>query len=147
MPRNLEAKRAYDLEYGKKNYARKLELNREWKRRSGYKADRQKAIAATKKWQAANPDKVKLLRRKRQLKDMYGLSIEQFEAMYQAQDGRCAACADPLFDEPHGRHVDHCHATGKVRGILCGGCNIALGHAKDDTERLKALIRYLEKSK
>ena len=147
MPRDAEAKRKYDLEYVKKNYARKLELNRLWRNRTGYKPDPKKAVAATRKWQDANPERVKLTRWKRQLRKMYGLTIEEYEAMLRTQQGRCASCNDALTDKLHGRHIDHCHATGKVRGILCGGCNIALGHAKDDVERLKSLIRYLEKSR
>lgn len=145
MPRNIEAKRKYDLEYLRKNYERRLAANRRWRKKTGYKNDPKKAVEATRKWQAANPEKVRLARRKRQLREMYGITIEQFDAMLLDQGGKCASCDDALADTKHGRHIDHCHATGKVRGILCSGCNIALGHAKDDVERLKALIRYLEK--
>jgi hypothetical protein len=40
--------------------------------------------------------------------------------------------------------VDHCHQTGKVRGLLCRDCNLSIGHMKDSVERLKAAIKYLE---
>ena len=63
--------------------------------------------------------------------------------MLLAQDNRCAACNDALIGRSH---LDHCHTTGKIRGILCSGCNIALGHARDDVSRLRLLIAYLEKN-
>lgn len=142
MTRNMPAKRRYDLDYAKRNYARRLEANRLWKKRSGYKPDREKAIAASRKWQAANPEKVKLARRRRHFMKQYGISLEEYEGLLKEQNGRCAACGDELLGR---NHLDHCHTTGIIRGILCSGCNVALGHAKDDVGRLKALIRYLNK--
>lgn len=63
--------------------------------------------------------------------------------MYDTQSGKCAACRDSLtFDR--NTHVEHNHATGTIRGLVCRWCNVALGFAKDDTSRLRALIRYLE---
>ena len=69
----------------------------------------------------------------------YGITPEEYDAIEAAQFGRCAACgikSDRL-------QVDHCHDTGKIRGLLCGNCNSALGHAKDDVDRLMALVAYL----
>lgn len=141
MPRNAEAKKLYDKEYNKRNYARKLELNRLWREKTGYRYDKKKALAATKKWQSENQEKVRSYRRSRHLKEVYGLSVDEYDYILASQNGRCGACKEEFVGKPH---VDHCHATGRVRGILCGGCNIALGHAKDDVERLKSLIGYLE---
>jgi hypothetical protein len=58
-----------------------------------------------------------------------------------AQWGQCAVCEVATPD----LEVDHCHERGRhhVRGLLCHNCNSALGHAKDDVERLRALIDYL----
>jgi Autographiviridae endonuclease VII len=88
----------------------------------------------------------------RQIKDSnlrrtYGITVEQFEEMEQAQGGLCAACGRP----PRGRgknlvlHVDHCHETGRVRGLLCSKCNLAMGNADDDPALLRALADYLER--
>jgi predicted nucleic acid-binding Zn ribbon protein len=75
---------------------------------------------------------------------LYGLTQSQYDQMLTNQDGRCAICRT---DVPGGRgtwHVDHCHTTGKIRGLLCSSCNVMLGHAKDDVDRLRAAITYLE---
>ncbi|MEU9946909.1 endonuclease VII domain-containing protein [Streptomyces sp. NPDC047939] len=72
----------------------------------------------------------------------YNLTSEQYAEMVAAQDGRCAIC-----DEKATRrlHVDHNHATGAVRQLLCSHCNHAIGHAKEDPARLRAMIAYLER--
>ena len=80
----------------------------------------------------------------------YGLTLEDYRAMREKQGGKCAACADPTSERGAERsstteHVDHCHATGKVRGLLCARCNVALGMARDDIRVLRGLIEYLEK--
>lgn len=72
----------------------------------------------------------------------YGLTEDDYDRMLEQQCSNCAACqkASGLRLQ-----VDHCHETGRVRGLLCGNCNSALGHAKDDIDRLRALIAYLER--
>lgn len=72
---------------------------------------------------------------------VYGLSLEDFTSLAAAQNGRCAIC----LEVPTGRgfHVDHCHLTGRIRGLLCRGCNLALGQMKDDPARLMRAADYL----
>jgi hypothetical protein len=75
---------------------------------------------------------------------MYGLTVEQYEALLERQAGRCAICRT---DEPGGRgnwHVDHCHESNAVRGLLCATCNVGLGMFRDDPTRLAAAIAYLK---
>ena len=61
-------------------------------------------------------------------------------------DGRCQCCKAPLsISLAKQVHIDHCHKTGMVRGILCQQCNLLLGLANDDPSILRACIRYLEK--
>ena len=71
----------------------------------------------------------------------YGMSSEEFTGLVSAQNGRCAIC----FEIPTGIgfHVDHCHRTGRIRGLLCRGCNLALGNMKDDPARLIRAADYL----
>lgn len=73
----------------------------------------------------------------------FGLTVEQYRGMFEAQGHRCAICGK----EETGRKrlsVDHCHATGRVRALLCRACNTLLGNADDSVERLRACITYLE---
>lgn len=73
----------------------------------------------------------------------YGLTPEQVEAM--AAEG-CGICGTTEWTGRHRRpHVDHCHETGAIRGILCHGCNVSIGHFRDDIELLRAAIVYLER--
>lgn len=77
----------------------------------------------------------------------YGLTEEAFNLMLLSQGGVCAACGSDkwggVWNKPN---IDHCHKTGKVRGVLCGRCNRVLGLVRDDTKLLKSLINYLLKT-
>lgn len=75
----------------------------------------------------------------------YGLTLEQRARMWASQDGRCAVCGVGIPLDDKKTHIDHCHETGKIRGILCQGCNIALGQIKDDVGVLRKMIAYLER--
>lgn len=105
----------------------------------------------SKKWASENKDKViayrrkyrpiAVERRKWQLRlTEYGVTQEMFYDMLTDQNGRCKICCDEFVKEPH---VDHCHSTGRVRGLLCSRCNTALGLARDSTEILTRMIAYL----
>lgn len=64
--------------------------------------------------------------------------------MLDAQGGGCAICGERNPKGKHsGFHVDHCHKTGRVRGILCHGCNVSLGHFKDDPALLRRAAEYV----
>lgn len=74
------------------------------------------------------------------LRAKYGLSATAYLSMLAHQQGRCAICND-LMAEPH---VDHDHATGATRGLLCAQCNFGLGCFKDNIRSLANAIVYLE---
>lgn len=82
--------------------------------------------------------------RKYALKKFFGLTLDQYAAMLIEQHGRCAICGTTKSSNVT-KHlcVDHDHGTGKVRGLLCHGCNRGLGFLKDDVELLAAAIKYL----
>jgi hypothetical protein len=79
-------------------------------------------------------------------KNLYGLSQEAYYTLLGEQGGACAVCGsdDWLTRVPH---IDHDHITGKVRGVVCRKCNLALGHLGDDLNTAKSMVRYLEKCK
>jgi hypothetical protein len=64
--------------------------------------------------------------------------------MYNEQAGVCKACEEPIPYVGQDVNVDHCHASGKVRGLLCRGCNGALGMLGEDPDRILGLLRYAE---
>lgn len=74
------------------------------------------------------------------LKNEYKITVEDFDKMLISQCGKCATCSKELKKF----HIDHDHASGRVRGLLCGQCNQALGLVKDSPEVLKSLAAYLE---
>lgn len=82
------------------------------------------------------------------LKHHYGLTVEDYERLIEEQNNSCACCSDPwdsvVVRQAHARWcVDHNHATGEVRGLLCNACNAMLGQAQDNVDRLAAGIVYL----
>jgi hypothetical protein len=74
----------------------------------------------------------------------FGVTAEQYGDMYKQQKGCCALCDIHSTEFNKKLAVDHCHVTGKVRGLLCATCNIGLGQFKDKTEVMKKAIEYLE---
>lgn len=75
------------------------------------------------------------------LKNKYGITLEDYKCMFEAQDGVCAICEES--EEGRLLAVDHCHETNKVRGLLCGSCNRALGLFKDDPILLSRAKEYV----
>lgn len=73
---------------------------------------------------------------------VYGIPVDAYDALYVAQDGRCAICRRAT-GKTRRLAVDHDHATGKVRGLLCRVCNSMLGHARDDIEFFLRAAAYL----
>lgn len=75
------------------------------------------------------------------LRNLYGITLEEYEAMKARQAGVCAirGCGRPLRD------LDHCHKSGAVRGLLCRPCNLAIGLMDDSNDRIRGLIEYLER--
>ena len=85
-------------------------------------------------------------KRRPHLKKLYGISPPEYDAMLAAQSGRCAVCGMAAGDAPRGvLYVDHDHSTGRVRALLCSGCNGALGQAREDPKTLRALADYMER--
>lgn len=102
--------------------------------------ERQKNKERAARSRKSNPEAC----RKYRLKKKYGMTVAAFEAMLKAQDERCAICGIPHSEAARGGlHVDHDHATKKVRGLLCTNCNKGIGCLMDDPGLLAAAVLYL----
>lgn len=132
----------YNRKYYLANKERLAAHQREYYQRT--KAKRQ---AWAKTYRERKPEAI----RDRRIRRVYGISGAEYAALFRAQDGLCAVCRRP--DESQARRasseqlaIDHDHSTGRVRGLLCTSCNLALGHLKDDPLRIRALLDYIETS-
>lgn len=140
-------------------------------KRRHYQANREKILAKQREKRAGMRDEInrkareyyaknKVLIRDQIRERKYGLSSEDIIALANAQGNRCAACGrsfEELYEHwrftyvdtdgrtPSTPDVDHDHRTGANRGLLCHGCNLAIGHVDDSPERLRALADYLER--
>lgn len=94
------------------------------------------------------PEKV-AKRRNYVLNRKYGITLQEEKNFYDKQNGKCATCKLKFKEySAAGKNnfkVDHCHKTGKVRGLLCDKCNMALGLFKENTESIKNILNYLYK--
>lgn len=107
------------------------QLKKEWRARGGHAAEYQR-----------NKDKY----RDTYMKRVYGISLEEYNAMAENQNGLCYVCNNP----PNGGKrlaVDHCHKTGNVRRLLCTNCNTTLGLINEDILIMNKLIKYIEEHK
>jgi hypothetical protein len=74
----------------------------------------------------------------------YGLTLEQYSNLFIKQNNKCGICGCVFINKKH-THIDHNHKTGTVRGLLCHGCNTAIGLFKESTNNLKSALKYLKK--
>lgn len=118
--------------------------------RLAYASNPDRARKTSRDWYAANKERVRESVRSRK----YGIAPEEIAEMRVRQGGRCAACGlhegelPPTHDRaPKTLDVDHDHVTGAVRGLLCHGCNLALGNAGESPERLRLLADYIERTR
>jgi len=81
------------------------------------------------------------------LKKNYGISEAEYLNLLRGQNGVCKMCKQNSHLKSGRLAVDHCHKTGKIRGLLCTKCNTGIGMFEDNVELLKAAIKYLEESK
>jgi hypothetical protein len=125
------------------------------KRRLHREAHREELRLASKKWYANNRDRAAakarerrrldpLLTRRVNLKKTHGITLEAYEVMLKRQGGKCAICGTPEVETRRALVVDHDHATGTRRSLLCGECNLGLGKFKDDYTLLVKAAEYLE---
>ncbi len=98
---------------------------------------------AMKEYYANNKDKSK----NRMLIRNYGISLEDYNKMLFEQNGNCYIGEKHYTEQKKSLSVDHCHITGNIRKLLCSNCNTSLGLLKEDIDRVKKLIEYIEENK
>jgi Zn-finger nucleic acid-binding protein len=102
--------------------------------------------AHRRRWRANNPgykryEETDDAKRERKLVRKYGITLAEYDGMHTAQGGVCAICNEPERIDRR-LAVDHCHVTGRVRGLLCAMCNTAIGKLRDSTELLERALHY-----
>lgn len=127
------------LSYGRALYRRQIESGTYWR-------DRNKGVVLERRREAYKRSEYD-----KHLRDKYGISEQDYERLLVEQGGRCAICRTDNPPSWKGRkratwHIDHDHATGVVRGLLCFNCNSGLGHFKDSDARLIAAADYLRRT-
>jgi hypothetical protein len=89
-------------------------------------------------------EKQSLINRRNKIKAAFGITLEQFDEILLSQNGGCAICNTKTPGGKGNFHVDHCHSTGRIRGLLCHHCNVGLGHFRDSPSLLVAAAQYVE---
>lgn len=134
------------------------ETNKEWQ-----KSNPKKHAAQMARWRKANPEKSKATlkkyasslkgkesQRRAVIKRRYGITLEQYNQLFLKQNGCCGSCGRPDNGNGGNLCVDHNHITGKIRGLLCHFCNMALGNLFGDekgSELICNLAAYVENGK
>lgn len=134
---------AYDKEYRKQYYLKNKQKEIEYA--ANYRNENKEKI---KKDRKDNPDKHKNYNLKRD----YGITVEDYNSLLEDQNFSCASCGisttelenNNQWKRHHKLVVDHCHETGRIRGLLCNNCNTALGMVKESLAVLEGLKRYVE---
>lgn len=163
MPRDIQHLKEYQKQWYRKNIEHCREKSKQWDL-----ANAERCKATTRAWRETNREKIKEYRRlyyqKRKaagnpikcsltkeearnicLKKKYGISLDDYNHMLSAQKECCALCGRHKNDFKRSLHVDHCHTTKKVRGLLCANCNTAIGKFKEDFALLDKAKEYLTK--
>lgn len=134
-------------QYRLTNLAKCREADRNYRKRNP-----ERVAQVTRNYRAANTEKIS--KAKRKYREANAVKLRHYHrrhahgtdgvAELNAQGGVCAICKTSLSLNSRSTCVDHCHASGLVRGVLCSRCNNLLGMAKDDVRVLRAAIDYLE---
>lgn len=142
--KHLEGIRRRDKRWKENNPEHAAELGRK-RSMKHYLKNHEEAKAkmrkrAKERWASMSVDE----RRDLKLRQAYGVSLQEWSALLEEQGGKCAVCKTSEAGK-RGWQTDHCHTSGNVRGILCIGCNTALGLVKENIDTLQALVEYLRR--
>lgn len=124
----------YQRIWNEKNPEKSAEYQRKYRQKN-----LEKCREREQRWRDKNPE----YPRRKRLRSLYGITIAQYDAVLEKQNGVCAICCEPSRD---GRRlaVDHCHYTNKIRGLLCFHCNTAIGKLGDSADKVARAVKYLQ---
>ena len=95
-------------------------------------------------WAEENRPRHREMNHKANIKHFYGMSVEEYDALYNRQHGCCAICGRHQSNLKRRLNVDHDHTTRKIRGLLCDHCNNGLGYFFDDSDLMLQAAIYME---
>ncbi len=137
-------------EYSKKWYYKNHEKCKQWAL-SYYHKNAERIKLRTKEYRKSHRQIVRDIDRRKHIKKKFGISVEEYDALFLNQNGKCAICDQPETTRQNGSErflaVDHDHDTGQIRGLLCFGCNCAIGNFKDSPRILRKALDYVEDKK
>jgi hypothetical protein len=128
---SLEAWRARNAEHVKE-YKRQYNATHKVENAAAKKRRRLERIQENAEYRKAN-----------NLRSNYGMTVEQYNELFESQNGCCAICGRHQSIQKKALAVDHDHQTGKIRGLLCSACNTGIGNMHDDEQTLLNAIKYL----
>lgn len=133
-----EAKKEYNKKWHAANRDKILAQKKEYRA-----ANKDKILAKNKEYRAANKEEIKYQKKEYSLLKNYKITLNDYNILFNKQNGCCKICGVNELLLKGSLCVDHCHSTGKVRGLLCKACNLMIGNAKDDINTLNRAIIYL----
>lgn len=149
--------KAYQKKYRQDNKERIAEVKRLWRERNKDRCNlrdkeyreknKETLYKSNLEWRKNNPDKMAIHYRKRNLKIKYGMSLEDYDNLLAKQNHVCAICEQKETIPNRPLSVDHCHDTGKVRGLLCNDCNRNLIAQRNDAEIFYRAAKYITRYK
>jgi uncharacterized metal-binding protein len=107
--------------------------------RNHYRNNKEKVLSRSNAWAKSHPVSRKFTR----LKNLYGVTREQYDKIFEVQAGCCKLCGISQTELKKTLVIDHNHKTGRIRGLLCNPCNAALGLFKENAETLKKAVEYV----
>lgn len=133
----------YKKEWRKLNPDKAKQHNKTWREKTlnrariYYKENRETLLKNSKKWREANKHKIK----NKYLKYQYGITTEQYDQILDDQNCCCKLCGSSPIKYPV---VEHCHKTGRIRGIVCQKCNMAIAAVENNQHLLNKILEYIE---
>ncbi len=110
-----------------------------------YIRNKEKTAIYNKSYKLKNKEKIAAWTRDYLLKATFNITVEEYNKKLANQNENCDICKKHYSLFKRNLSVDHCHSTGRIRGLLCSNCNVALGHMKESPDNITNMLSYLAK--